>query len=175
MKTKYILTYLLSELKTKHKFIVLFVAKLMIHRNRTTARLAIVGIMYSSWLNNFSVYYDNLSVYYICTILLSCLAVFLTWWLVDSEPKHPQDDTNHVRPAHVCITHWRINTVYSGLYPLWFLWDTIAQLLKLAISKMFVTTLRMNEVYVHMFSNVNFFSHSFLSHLPGEFISVRAF
>ena len=56
--------------------------------------------MYSSSFSNFSVYYDNLSAYYICTILLSFLAVFITWWLLDSERKHPEDDTNHVGPAH---------------------------------------------------------------------------
>lgn len=39
-------------------------------------------------------YYDNLSVYYICTILLSFLAVFVTWWLLDSDRKHPEDDDN---------------------------------------------------------------------------------
>lgn len=51
--------------------------------------------MYPSSFSNFSVYYDNLSVYYVGTILLSFLAVFATWWLLDSERKHPQDDTNH--------------------------------------------------------------------------------
>jgi Na+/melibiose symporter-like transporter len=55
--------------------------------------------MSPSLFSNFSVYYDNLSVYYVGTILLSFLAVFLTWWLLDSERKHPQDDTNHVGPA----------------------------------------------------------------------------
>lgn len=50
--------------------------------------------MYTSWFSNFSVYYDNLSVYYICTILLSFLAVFVTWWLLDSDRKHPEDDDN---------------------------------------------------------------------------------
>ncbi|KDR12664.1 matrix-remodeling-associated protein 7 isoform X1 [Zootermopsis nevadensis] len=50
--------------------------------------------MYSSWLSNFRVYCDNLSVYYICTILLSFLAVFLTWWLQDTERKYISD-TNY--------------------------------------------------------------------------------
>jgi hypothetical protein len=55
-------------------------------------------MMYTSWLSNFSVYCDNLSVYYICMILLSFLAVFLTWWLQDTERKDV-GVTNDVGPA----------------------------------------------------------------------------
>lgn len=52
--------------------------------------------MYTSWLSNFSVYCDNLSVYYICMILLSFLAVLLTWWLQDTEQKQVEDVANDV-------------------------------------------------------------------------------
>jgi hypothetical protein len=78
-----------------------FVAKLMIrYKYGSKARLAFVDRMYTSWFSNFSVYYDNLSVYYVCTIVLSFLAVFVTWWLLDSDRKHPEDDKNNVGPAH---------------------------------------------------------------------------
>jgi len=63
-------------------------------------------VMYTSWFSNFSVYYDNLSVYYICTILLSFLAVFVTWWLLDSDRKHPEDDKNNVGPAHIITRNY---------------------------------------------------------------------
>lgn len=56
--------------------------------------------MYTSWLSNFGVYCDNLSVYYICMILLSFLAVFLTWWLQDSERKQVEDVTNDNEEAN---------------------------------------------------------------------------
>jgi hypothetical protein len=55
-------------------------------------------MMYNSWLSNFSVYCDNLSVYYVCMILLSFVAVFLTWWLQDTEGKRVEV-TNDVGPA----------------------------------------------------------------------------
>ncbi|PNF32548.1 hypothetical protein B7P43_G02420 [Cryptotermes secundus] len=56
--------------------------------------------MYTSWLSNFSVYCDNLSVYYICMILLSFLAVFLTWWLQDTDRKQVEDVENDNEEAN---------------------------------------------------------------------------
>lgn len=56
-------------------------------------------MMYNSWLSNFCVYCDNLSVYYVCMILLSSLAVFLTWWLEDTGGERVEDVTNDVGPA----------------------------------------------------------------------------
>ncbi|PSN57641.1 hypothetical protein C0J52_05417 [Blattella germanica] len=54
-------------------------------------------MMYSSWFGNLGIFFDNLSVYYVITFLLSFLAVFLTWWFQDTQPKHLQDDTNKER------------------------------------------------------------------------------
>jgi len=38
-------------------------------------------------------------------ILFSFLAVFLTWWLQDSERKHREDDTNVVGQTLTLIRH----------------------------------------------------------------------
>ncbi|KAJ9582288.1 hypothetical protein L9F63_003417 [Diploptera punctata] len=48
----------------------------------------------TSWFGNLSIYYDNLSTYYVFTILLSFLAVFLTWWFQETQSKHLQHDMN---------------------------------------------------------------------------------
>jgi len=132
--------------------------------------------MYTSWFSNFSVYYDNLSVYYICTILLSFLAVFVTWWLLDSDRKHPEDDDN-VGPAHL-YTHLLVYcpkwVTYGNVFCclLWCLFIVIIRRCQhstseVRIYKMRFTTLMKEEVGT--FSNQHFFGNLFLTpHPPGE-------
>lgn len=36
--------------------------------------------MLSSWIDNFVVYYDNLSMYYVVSVVMSFVALYLAWW-----------------------------------------------------------------------------------------------
>ncbi|XP_049959359.1 uncharacterized protein LOC126475495 [Schistocerca serialis cubense] len=36
--------------------------------------------MLSLWFDNFVVYYDNLSMYYVVSVIMSFMALFLAWW-----------------------------------------------------------------------------------------------
>lgn len=48
-----------------------------------------------SWLENLSIYNDNLSVYYIGSIIISLVSVLLTWWYHRYEKNQRQNATLH--------------------------------------------------------------------------------
>ncbi|XP_066992115.1 uncharacterized protein [Anabrus simplex] len=57
--------------------------------------------MYPSWFSNLCIYCENLSFYYVFSVILSCTAVFVTWWLHEPEivvkPDLAQGDSNTER------------------------------------------------------------------------------